>query len=57
LPADTVKAPWAAKGYVTVVLIFIFASALCTQVIGIHALFGAFLAGVVMPSRAGCVSF
>ena len=37
---------------VTVVLIFTFASALCTEVIGIHALFGAFLAGVVMPARA-----
>jgi len=45
------------KGLVTVVLIFIFASALCTQVIGIHALFGAFLAGVVMPSRAGLREF
>lgn len=33
------------------VLVFIFASALVTEVIGIHALFGAFLAGVVMPSH------
>jgi Kef-type K+ transport system membrane component KefB len=31
------------------VLAFIFASALLTEVIGIHAIFGAFLAGVVMP--------
>jgi len=42
---------------VTVVLIFTFASALCTEVIGIHALFGAFLAGVVMPARAGLREF
>src|SRR5437879_10801306 len=28
-------------------------SALATEVIGIHALFGAFLAGVVMPTRKG----
>jgi Kef-type K+ transport system membrane component KefB len=28
---------------------FVFASALCTELIGIHALFGAFLAGVCMP--------
>jgi Kef-type K+ transport system membrane component KefB len=33
------------------VLVFVFASAFITDVIGIHALFGAFLAGVVMPSH------
>jgi Kef-type K+ transport system membrane component KefB len=42
---------------VTVVLIFTFVCALCTEVIGIHALFGAFLAGVVMPARAGMRKF
>jgi K+:H+ antiporter len=31
------------------VLVFVLACALLTEVIGIHALFGAFLAGVVMP--------
>lgn len=31
------------------ILVFMTASALMTQLIGIHALFGAFLAGVVMP--------
>jgi Kef-type K+ transport system membrane component KefB len=31
------------------VLVLLFASALVTDVIGIHALFGAFLAGVVLP--------
>jgi Kef-type K+ transport system membrane component KefB len=40
-----------AKGVTTAVLIFLFASALATDVMGIHALFGSFLAGVVMPSR------
>jgi Kef-type K+ transport system membrane component KefB len=34
-----------------VVLVFLFASALATDVMGIHALFGSFLAGVVMPAR------
>lgn len=34
------------------VLAFVFASALFTEVIGIHALFGAFLAGVIMPRDA-----
>jgi Kef-type K+ transport system membrane component KefB len=38
------------KGAVVWALAFMFASALFTEVIGIHALFGAFLAGVVMPS-------
>jgi Kef-type K+ transport system membrane component KefB len=31
------------------VFVFVLAAALTTQVIGIHALFGAFLAGVIMP--------
>ena len=30
---------------------FVFISALCTEVIGIHALFGAFLAGAILPQR------
>jgi len=37
------------KGVMAGVLVFLFGSALVTDVIGIHALFGAFLAGVVMP--------
>lgn len=40
------------KGLVAGVLTFVCASALFTEVIGIHALFGAFLAGVVMPQHA-----
>jgi Kef-type K+ transport system membrane component KefB len=35
------------------VLIFMIASALATEAMGIHALFGAFLAGVVMPRQNG----
>ncbi len=42
---------------VAVVLAFVFACAWFTEIIGIHALFGAFLAGVVMPSAAGFRSF
>jgi len=38
-------------GAVVAVLLLILASALTTDLIGIHALFGAFLAGVVMPQR------
>lgn len=37
------------KTAVAAILMFMVASALATEVIGIHALFGAFLAGVVMP--------
>jgi len=32
-------------------LVFLFASALATDMMGMHALFGSFLAGVVMPAR------
>jgi Kef-type K+ transport system membrane component KefB len=39
------------NGLTAGVLTFVFAAALCTEVIGIHALFGAFLAGVIMPSH------
>jgi Kef-type K+ transport system membrane component KefB len=35
------------------VFAFVFASALFTEMIGIHALFGAFLAGVCMPPDSG----
>lgn len=41
------------KGLVAGILAFVLASAWLTEIIGIHALFGAFLAGVVMPSVAG----
>jgi Kef-type K+ transport system membrane component KefB len=37
------------KGLVSIILIGAFLSALATEVIGVHALFGAFLAGVVLP--------
>ncbi|MCU0823151.1 MAG: cation:proton antiporter [Leptospira sp.] len=36
---------------VALILMIVFLSSLTTEVIGIHALFGAFLAGVVMPSE------
>jgi Kef-type K+ transport system membrane component KefB len=37
------------KTAVALVLVFLLGAALATELIGIHALFGAFLAGVVMP--------
>jgi Kef-type K+ transport system membrane component KefB len=39
------------KTAVAAVLVVLLASALATEMIGIHALFGAFLAGVVMPRQ------
>ena len=44
------------RGLVAGVLAFVFACALLTEAIGIHALFGAFLAGVVIPSAGGLPS-
>jgi Kef-type K+ transport system membrane component KefB len=38
-------------GTLPAVLVFSFGSALATEVIGIHALFGAFLAGAIMPAQ------
>lgn len=37
---------------VTVVLVLLF-SAYCTELVGVHALFGAFLAGAIMPDATG----
>jgi K+:H+ antiporter len=46
---------WEARGsgLIAGILAFVLACAWFTEVIGIHALFGAFLAGVVMPPAAG----
>lgn len=41
------------KGVMATVLCIVVAAALCTEVIGIHALFGAFLAGAIMPHHHG----
>ena len=43
------------KGVLVRVLVLVLGSALATEILGIHALFGAFLAGVIMPrERAFC---
>lgn len=41
------------KGTLAAVVCMVVAAALCTEVIGIHALFGAFLAGAIMPDLQG----
>src|SRR5262249_21906644 len=45
------------NGIVAGVLAFVFISAYFTEIIGIHALFGAFLAGVIMPASEEFRSF
>ncbi len=45
------------KGRVAGILAFVFMAALSTEIIGIHALFGAFLAGVIMPAQPGLRAF
>jgi len=54
---DKIQIETIGKGTVALVFVLIFTSALFTEVIGIHALFGAFLAGVVMPSNEGLRNF
>jgi Kef-type K+ transport system membrane component KefB len=44
-------------GLLATLFAFVFASALFTEMIGIHALFGAFLAGVCMPPDSGLRQF
>jgi Kef-type K+ transport system membrane component KefB len=41
------------RGALALVTCVVVASALCTEAIGIHALFGAFLAGTIMPDTHG----
>jgi Kef-type K+ transport system membrane component KefB len=41
------------KGALAIVVCLVVASALATEIIGIHAIFGAFLAGAIMPETGG----
>jgi len=41
------------KGTLATIICVVVGAALCTEVIGIHALFGAFLAGAIMPEVHG----
>jgi Kef-type K+ transport system membrane component KefB len=45
------------RAFLAAIFSFVFLSALCTEVIGVHALFGAFLAGVCMPQDHGLRQF
>jgi K+:H+ antiporter len=52
LGAQSASAEGINKTFVVLSFVVLFLSALTTEVIGIHALFGAFLAGASMPSQA-----
>lgn len=51
LEVGRMEAGGPSRGAMAAVLLLILTSALATELIGIHALFGAFLAGVVMPQK------
>ena len=55
--SDTLSNGFMSKRIVTMVLVIVFTSSLFTEIIGIHALFGAFLAGVIMPAHEGLRNF
>lgn len=53
LGKEAFERPEPSKGALAIVIAVVIAAAFCTQLIGIHALFGAFVAGIVMPSAGG----
>jgi Kef-type K+ transport system membrane component KefB len=53
LGRPALERPDPSKAVLALVFGIVLASALSTQLIGIHALFGAFLAGIVMPTAGG----
>lgn len=57
LVKETPSSTLHSRRLITGILAFVLACALLTETIGIHALFGAFIAGVVMPSSVGFRGF
>ena len=50
LGQEAIERPKPARSLLAIVMAIVLASAFCTQLLGIHALFGAFVAGLVMPT-------
>ena len=50
LGREALEAPTPAKATLAIVIALVLASALCTQLLGIRALFGSFVAGLVIPA-------
>jgi Kef-type K+ transport system membrane component KefB len=53
LGRDAIESPTPSRGLLATVIALVLASALSTQLLGIHALFGSFVAGLVMPRPGG----
>lgn len=53
LGREAIERPKPAQWLLAIVIAIFLASAFCTQLLGIHALFGAFVAGLVMPTAGG----
>ena len=52
LGSEALERPKPAKSVLAIVIAIVLASALCTQLLGIRALFGSFVAGLVMPTQS-----
>jgi Kef-type K+ transport system membrane component KefB len=53
LGQEAIERPKPPKSLLAIIMAIVIASAFCTQMLGIHALFGAFVAGLVMPTEGG----
>ncbi len=53
LGKEALAQPKPSRGVLAVVIAIVLASALCTQLLGIRALFGSFVAGLIMPAGGG----
>ncbi len=53
LGKEALERPKPAKSLLAIVMAIVLACAFCTQWLGIHALFGAFVAGLIMPTAGG----
>ncbi len=50
LGQEAIERPEPARSLLAIVMAIVLAAAFCTQLLGIHALFGAFVAGLIMPT-------
>lgn len=53
LGSAEIERPAPSRRTLAIIVCVVLASALCTEAMGIHALFGAFLAGAIVPDKAG----
>jgi len=53
LGQKAIERPQPASSLLAIIMALVLAAAFCTQLLGIHALFGAFVAGLIMPTEGG----